>query len=70
MNVDACKLPPEMGQFGLVLIVNTLHHLPNPRQFLDEMKQRIVSNGLLVIVEMYNWDEMYKLPKVRFLHSL
>ena len=65
MNIDACKLPPDFGQFGLVLIVNTLHHLPNPRAFLNDMKQRIVPSGLLVIVEVYNWDEMFKLPKVR-----
>jgi SAM-dependent methyltransferase len=64
---DACALPEDIGQFGLVLITNTLCHLPDPMLFLETMKDRIVPAGILVIVDFYGWDDMYKLPKDRWI---
>lgn len=64
MVCDANALPKEFGEFGLVLITNTLCHLPNPMKFLEEMKRLIVPSGILVIADFYGWDEMLKLSKV------
>lgn len=67
---DANSLPSSLDQFGLVLITNTLCHLPDPLKFLNDMVQRIVPDGILVIADFYGWDEMFKLPKVKRTNNL
>lgn len=59
---DAGNLP-NLGQFGCVFIGNALHHLPNPKAFLDQVPDIIVPGGILVIADFYIWTEEH-LPKV------
>lgn len=66
---DGNKLPSDIGQFGLVVISLTLHHLPNPKAFLDNVDDLLVPSGILVIAESYTWHEMLDLPKVSLSHT-
>ena len=61
---DGCDLPRGMGQFGLIVLSLTLHHLPDPMAFLEEVSNLIAPSGVLVISESYTWHEMMDLPKV------
>ena len=63
---DGCDLPTNIGQFGLVVISNTLHHLPDPKEFLEQARDLVAPSGILVIAEIYHWHEMMDLPKVSY----
>ncbi len=63
---DGCDLPQGIGQFGLIVLSLTLHHLPDPMGFLEVVADLIVPSGILVIAETYTWHEMMDLPKVRY----
>ena len=47
-----------------MIVSNTLHHLPDPKAFLTNVKDLIFPAGILVIIEIYHWHEMMDLPKV------
>jgi putative 4-mercaptohistidine N1-methyltranferase len=64
---DACELSSELGQFGMIVIINTLHHTPDPMKFLGDLKNLLVAGGIFVLVETYSWHEMLDLPKDRWL---
>jgi len=56
---DACNIPEEIGQFGLVLAANLICRLPTPQSFLTRCRSLIVKGGLLVITTPYTWLESY-----------
>ena len=62
---DACNLSPDLGQFGMIVVLNAMHHFPDPKKFLLDLDKFLAPGGILVIGEMYIWHDMLDLPKVR-----
>ncbi len=54
---DACNLKPQFSQYDLVLAANLIDRLYDPARFLDQIHERIVPGGLLVIASPYTWLE-------------
>lgn len=52
---DACNLSPELGVFDLVLAVNLLCRLPEPRKFLDRLASLVKPGGVVVLVSPHSW---------------
>ena len=66
---DACNLPAELGQFGMVLAANLVCRLPDPMAFFNRLKDLVVPGGIVVITSPYSWSEQYT-PKVgRLAHN-
>ncbi|XP_078001289.1 uncharacterized protein LOC144453801 [Glandiceps talaboti] len=56
---DACNLPLDIGQFGLVLASNLICRLPNPFDFLGRLESLVAPGGLLVIASPYTFLEEF-----------
>jgi len=56
---DACALPADLGQFGMVLAANLLCRLPKPRLFLDRLASLVVPGGYVVMPSPYTWLEEF-----------
>jgi len=53
MVMDACDMNFEDESFDTVCISNSLHHLPEPKKILDEMKRVLKPGGRFIICEMF-----------------
>jgi len=53
MIMDACDMNFEDESFDTVCISNSIHHLPEPKKILDEMKRVLKPGGRLIICEMF-----------------
>ncbi len=49
--VDAQALPVRPGSLGGVVLVNTLHHIPDARQFFHQASQALRPGGRIVMIE-------------------
>jgi putative 4-mercaptohistidine N1-methyltranferase len=56
---DACNLKPQFTDYNLVFAGNLIDRLYDPGMFLDEIQERIVTGGLLVLTSPYTWLEEY-----------
>ncbi|MDQ1264757.1 MAG: hypothetical protein QG559_1758, partial [Campylobacterota bacterium] len=54
---DACNLKPNFNSYDLVMATNLIDRLYNPRLFLEDIKNRINSGGILMITSPYSWQE-------------
>jgi len=54
---DACNLKPQYTDYDLVLAANLIDRLYDPSRFLDQIHERIVAGGLLMIASPYTWLE-------------
>jgi len=63
---DAANLKPIYRDFDLVLAANLIDRLRDPARFLQEMAQRILPGGLLVLSSPYTWLEEFT-PKENWL---
>jgi putative 4-mercaptohistidine N1-methyltranferase len=63
---DACNLKETYRDFDLVLAANLIDRLYDPAKFLDEIGQRIVPGGVLVLTSPYTWLEEHT-PKQQWL---
>ncbi len=54
---DACNLVEKYKDYDLVFAGNLIDRLYDPKKFLNLIKDRIATGGLLVLVSPYNWDE-------------
>lgn len=52
---DACALPENLGQFGVVLAANLICRLHHPREFLQKLSNLVAPGGVLVITAPYTW---------------
>lgn len=59
MQGDACNLKAVYRDYDLVLALNLLDRLYDPRLFLQEIHQRIHVGGLLVLASPYTWLEAH-----------
>lgn len=57
MQGDACNLSERYDDYDLVFAGNLLEHLYEPAKFLDIIKGRIRSGGVLVLASTYDWRE-------------
>lgn len=58
-QADACNLKPLYRDYDLVIAANLIDRLYHPRQFLDDIRERILPGGLLLITSPYTWLEEY-----------
>ena len=49
----------------MIVVLNAMHHFPDPKKFLLDVDKFLAPGGILVIGEMYIWHDMLDLPKVR-----
>lgn len=63
---DVMALPLDEEVFDVVLAINLLCRLPNPRQFLQNLHQWVAPKGQLVIASPYSWLQEYT-PKENWL---
>ncbi len=54
---DACNLKPNFNSYDLVMATNLIDRLYNPKLFLQEIKNRINSGGILMLTSPYTWQE-------------
>ncbi len=66
MQGDACNLTEKYDNYDLVFAGNLLDRLYDPGMFLQLIKGRVNSGGLLVIVSPYRWLEEHT-PRDRWL---
>ncbi|WP_081577443.1 5-histidylcysteine sulfoxide synthase [Acidithiobacillus thiooxidans] len=58
-QADACNLKPLYRDYDLVVAANLIDRLHHPRKFLEDMRERIVPGGILLITSPYTWLEEY-----------
>ena len=54
---DACNLKPNFNSYDLVMATNLIDRLYNPKLFLEDIKNRINSGGILMLTSPYTWQE-------------
>ncbi|MDD5399778.1 MAG: 5-histidylcysteine sulfoxide synthase [Sulfurimonas sp.] len=54
---DACNLKPNFNSYDLVMATNLIDRIYNPRLFLEDIKNRINSGGILMLTSPYSWQE-------------
>lgn len=59
MQGDACNLTDKYTDFDVVFAGNLLDRLYDPKKFLNLIKSRICSGGLLVLTSPYTWLEEF-----------
>ncbi|MGB1204371.1 MAG: 5-histidylcysteine sulfoxide synthase [Chitinophagales bacterium] len=59
MQGDACNLHPKYTNYNLVFAANLLDKLYDPAKFLNFIKSRLVSGGLLILASPYTWSEKF-----------
>jgi len=69
MQADACNLQERYTGYDLVLAMEVIDRLYDPRKFLEIIRARIKPGGLLVITSPYCWDEALT-PKDRWLGGI
>jgi len=56
---DAHNLKPQFKGYDLILALNLIDRLYNPRKFLEEIHRRMNKDGILVLSSPYTWLEEY-----------
>lgn len=59
MQGDACNLPDKFSQYDLIFAGNLIDRLYDPSLFLELVKSRLNTGGLLVITSPYTWLEEF-----------
>lgn len=59
------KFPAVENQFDRILLVNTLHHIPNRIHYIQQMSQSLQNNGQIIIVDFTIDGEMGPPPEHR-----
>jgi len=54
---DACNLKPNFTGYDLVLAKNLIDRLYEPKLFLQSIKKRINTGGILMLTSPYTWQE-------------
>ena len=56
---DACNLKPNFTGYDLILAMNIIDRLYNPKLFLDSVEERLNTGGVLVLTSPYSWNEEF-----------
>lgn len=57
MQADAVNLKERYSAYDVILAVNLLEELYDPKAFLAEIHKRLNHNGMLILGSSYEWDE-------------
>jgi ubiquinone/menaquinone biosynthesis C-methylase UbiE len=52
--VDASKIPFDDNHLDAIVMMDVLHHVKNPEEFLKECKRVVKKNGLILLIEPAN----------------
>jgi SAM-dependent methyltransferase len=63
---DGCSLPFRSGSVGAFVMVDVLHHLPKPLEFLAEAARVLRAGGRLAMIEP--WITALSYPLYRYFH--
>lgn len=66
---DAHNLKPQFADYDLILAANLIDRLYDPARFLQDVHNRLVPGGLLVITSPYTWLEEFT-PRERWLGGI
>lgn len=66
LSFDAHKMPFKANSIANICLLDVLHHLENPLQFLDEAKRVLKKNGRLIMIEPY--PSLFSLIVYRLFH--
>jgi ubiquinone/menaquinone biosynthesis C-methylase UbiE len=58
---DACHLPFIDGSFGYIFEKDALHHIPNHKKGLEEMKRAAEKDGKVVVMEANRYNPVFYL---------
>ena len=58
-QADASNLKPQFDRYDLILAVNLLDRMVDPKKFLSTIHQRMKDGGLLIIASPYTWLEEF-----------
>lgn len=68
--MDGEEMTFENDVFDVACLSNTLHHLPNPKKVLEEMKRVVKPGGYLVVNEMFSDNQSEKQAVHVWIHHL
>ncbi len=56
---DACNLKPHFKNYDMIVAINLLDRLYDPKLFLKDMAKRLNENGIFIIGSPFTWSEEY-----------
>lgn len=56
---DACSLSNEYKGFDMIIAINLLDRLHTPTAFLEDITQRLNSDGIFIVASPFTWMEEY-----------
>ena len=59
---DVGNLPPGLGQFGCVLVLNFICGMEEPMKLFKVLPELVVPGGILVIMDHYSYCEKVRIP--------
>jgi len=59
LQQDAANLKPHLTDYDVVVALNLIDRLYDPKRFLSMIHQRMTEGGLLFIASPYTWQETY-----------
>ena len=59
MQQDACNMKPIFTGYDMIVAVNLIDRLYEPKKFLQDLAHRLNQGGLLMLASPYSWDESF-----------
>ncbi len=56
---DACNLKPHLKEYDLIIAINLLDRLYNPKLFLRDIAKRLNKDGIFIVASPFTWSEEY-----------
>ncbi|MCK9309799.1 MAG: 5-histidylcysteine sulfoxide synthase [Candidatus Cloacimonetes bacterium] len=64
-QADSANIPSKFTGYDLILAENVLERSGNPRNFLEVASERLNPQGMLIIVDAYDWKDEFTIPENR-----
>ncbi|WP_331775427.1 5-histidylcysteine sulfoxide synthase [Sulfurospirillum sp. 1612] len=56
---DACNLKPHFEHYDMIVAINLLDRLYNPKLFLQDVSKRLNDEGIFIVASPFTWSEEY-----------
>lgn len=56
---DACNLKPRFEHYDMIVAINLLDRLYQPKLFLQDIPRRLNKNGIFIVASPFTWSEEY-----------